>query len=110
MKLYVAGPMSGYADFNYAAFEVARQSLKDAGYEVLCPTDSEEHNDTGKPQTWDWYMRHAIGMVIEAEGLAVLPDWQTSRGARLEVEIGLGLAIPVLPLHAWLAKSGDSHE
>ena len=75
MKLYIAGPMTGYPEFNYPAFRMAEAQLRARGYAPLCPVDSEEHNTTGKPQTWDWYMRHALRMVLAAEGLALIPGW-----------------------------------
>ena len=103
MKLYTAGPMSGYLDFNYPAFREAEEQLVSAGYDVLCPVDSEEHNDMGKPQTWDWYMRHALRMVLDADGLAVLPGWEASRGAQLEVQVATALGLLVLPTDEWTA-------
>lgn len=109
MKLYLAGPMSGYPDFNYPAFEEARLGLEAAGHEVLCPTDSEQHNDTGKPQAWDWYMRHAVAMVLEAEGVALLPDWEASRGARLEVNVAHALSLPTAPIRAWELDYAEMH-
>ena len=103
MKLYTAGPMSGIPDFNYPAFRTAEQQLTMAGYNVLCPVDSEQHNDTGKPQTWDWYMRHALRMVLDAEGLAMLPGWENSRGAILEVHVARSLDLPVRTVDEWAA-------
>lgn len=103
MIIYVAGPMTGYPEFNYPAFIAAAQALRDLGHDVLNPVDSEMYNDTGKPQTWDWYMRHALRMVLDAEAVALLPGWQVSRGAQLEHEVASALGLPRFPLRAWLA-------
>lgn len=54
------------------------------------------------PKAWDWYMRHALRMVLDADAVAVLPDWAASRGATLEVAVAHGLQLPVLPVAAWL--------
>src|SRR4051812_15473028 len=102
MKLYVAGPMTGCADFNYPAFRAAGELLKIEGYEVLNPVD----NDPGQTfdQTWQWYMKAAIRQVIEAEGIALLPGWEDSRGARLECSIAEALGLEVATLESWLAR------
>ena len=105
MKLYIAGPMTGLPEFNYPAFEAARLELQRAGYEVLCPTDSEQHNDTGAPQTWDWYMRHAIRMVLDADGIALLPGWEQSRGAGVEVNLAFELGVEFIPVESWLHRA-----
>lgn len=104
--VYVAGPMTGLPEFNYPAFREAADRLREIGYKVLNPVDAEEHNPTpGLPQAWDWYMRHALGMVLAADGLALLPGWQQSRGANLEVTVAKALGMTVLPLDAWLVAS-----
>lgn len=103
--IYVAGPMTGLPDYNYPAFNAAAEQLRAAGYAVLNPVDSEKHNPTpGTPQGWDWYMRHALRMVLNVDGLAVLPGWESSKGALLEVDVARALALTVRPLDAWLAE------
>lgn len=42
------------------------------------------------------------GINPAADGIAVLPGWQNSRGARAEVEIATHLGIEVRPVEAWL--------
>ena len=106
--LYVAGPMSHLPKYNYPAFTNAATRLGLLGYDTLNPVDAEGHNPTpGVPQEWDWYMRHALRMVLKADGVAVLPGWECSRGARLEVDVAHALRLPVLPVDAWIAKGGD---
>ena len=101
--LYVAGPMTGLPEFNYPAFNAAAKMLRGFGYVVLNPVDAEDHNPTpGTPQEWDWYMRHALRMVLDAEGLALLPGWENSRGARLEVQVAQSLGQPCRALEEWV--------
>lgn len=97
--LYVAGPMSGYPDYNYAAFHAADQQLRECGYEVLNPATNPECD------SWDGYMRAAIAQVIRADGIAILPDWQMSAGAALEVHIAHALRVPVLAVDRWVEKA-----
>jgi nucleoside 2-deoxyribosyltransferase len=101
--IYVAGPMTGIPEHNYPAFDQAETDLRAAGYDVLNPVASEQHNTTGQPQTWRWYMRHSIPMVAAADGIALLPGWENSSGAQLEVHIAEALDLPTKALDAWTA-------
>lgn len=102
MIVYIAGPMTGLPEFNYPAFRAAEADLQARGYSVLCPVDSEQHNESGAPQSWDWYMRHALRMVTLADAICLLPGWQKSKGANLEVVVGEALGLDIRPLDKWL--------
>ncbi|MET4780838.1 DUF4406 domain-containing protein [Glaciihabitans sp. UYNi722] len=102
MKVYIAGPMTGLPDFNYPAFRDAETHLTARGLTALCPADSEQHNTTGAPQPWDWYMRHALRMVIDSDAVCLLPGWQTSNGANLEVTVAEALGLDIRPLDEWM--------
>lgn len=104
--LYVAGPMTGLPEFNYPAFDAATRMLCGFGYRVLNPTDAEKANPTpGTPQAWDWYMRHALRMVLACEGIALLPGWENSRGAALEVHVARALGMKAEPLEYWVERA-----
>lgn len=102
-RIYIAGPMTGLPEFNYPAFRLAEIRLREHGFNVLNPVDAEKFNDTGKPQTWDWYMRHALRMVLAADALALLDGWEVSKGATLEVHVASALKLDVRPLAGWLS-------
>ena len=103
--IYVAGPMSGYPAYNYPAFMAAEKALHATGrFNVLNPARNEDNNPTpGVPQSWDWYMREALVQVAAADSVALLPGWECSRGARLEVHVAHALAMPTAPLDVWLS-------
>lgn len=97
--LYIAGPMSGLPDSNYPAFFEAEEKLRGAGYDrilnparTLCSSGS----------SWQEYMRAALAMVVQADGLAMLPGSHNSPGARLERTVADHLEIAVQPLEEWL--------
>jgi hypothetical protein len=104
--LYVAGPMTGLPEFNYPAFDAAEKDLGTLGFLVLNPTHAEKHNPTpGVPQSWDWYMRHALRMVLAADGVALLDGWERSRGASLEHAVATALGLDIRPLAEWLTDA-----
>lgn len=43
-------------------------------------------------------------MSMRVDGIAVLPGWECSRGARLEVDVAHALRLPVLPVDQWIAR------
>lgn len=100
--VYVAGPMTGFPEMNYPAFDAAADQIRALGYDVLNPVDTEQDNDTGQPQSWDWYMRRALVMLVGATGVALLPDWHLSRGAQLEKHVAEQLGMDIRPLSGWL--------
>lgn len=97
MKLYIAGPMTGYPEYNYPAFNRAEEILIAHGYDVLNPARR------GVVDGWGWvdYMRPALRDISEADGLAVLDGWHASRGATLEVDIAQRLDLRVARVEAW---------
>ena len=101
--VYIAGPMTGLPEFNYPAFNTAAEWLRVEGHEPLNPADTESLNETGETRSWDWYMRHALGMVIRADGIALLPGWEMSKGATLEHLVALQLGMDIRPLKGWLS-------
>lgn len=104
--LYLAGPMTGVPDSNYPAFFEAAERLRCAGFTVLNPADAERLNPTpGIPQSWEWYMRHGLRTLLEADGIALLPGWTESRGTKLEVTVGEALGMRMWAVEMWLADA-----
>jgi hypothetical protein len=97
-KLYLSGPMTGISQFNFPAFNRAAQSLRASGYEVVNPAEMDEADAT--PQTWEQYLRRDIRVLLDCEGIALLPGWENSRGAKLEARIALALGMRPIYLTA----------
>ncbi len=101
MKLYISGPMTaiGPPTWNFPAFRQAAAELRLAGYEVIDPSEK------GIVAGWEWkdYLRYDLAQVLEVDGLALLPGWRASRGARLEVHVARALEIPRHEVPRWLA-------
>ena len=102
--LYVAGPMTNYPEFNYPAFVAAAGWLYRLGYDVLSPTDSEHENTDSEKygKSKNWYMRRALRMVTQADGIALLDGWENSEGVQQEIEVAQMLELDIRPLRDWL--------
>lgn len=103
--LYVAGPMTGLPNFNREAFNSAAGKLRRAGFEVLNPAELEAPCEA--PEWGDW-MRAALGQLLKADGVALLPGWRDSRGATVERQLARDLEVPALTVPAWLTKKGQA--
>ncbi len=108
MKIYIAGPMSKVKDFNFPLFFETENKLKELGYEVINPahndgkTLEEALKNAGSPEkpskSWSSYMRRDLPSVLAVDAICVLPDWQKSKGASLEVHVAEALGLPVYVL------------
>lgn len=87
MKVYIAGPMTGLPEFNFPAFDKAQAELENKGLMVVNPAKLADHTD--KP--WAWYMRNSLKAMLDCNAIYLLPGWEKSRGARLELKIALEL-------------------
>jgi hypothetical protein len=106
MKLYIAGPMTGRPNLNYAEFNRWEQVFLKCGYQVLNPAriDLAFPRKKGEPKRdWAWYMSKAIPMVCEADGLAMLYGWSQSTGATEEHRIARLLQKKVHSAQWWFS-------
>lgn len=109
MKIYLAGPMRGYPEFNAQAFRDGAAQLRSAGHEVFSPLDHDEQQGfdfsgtAGSDEdlvSLGFDLRSALGadlawICAEADMVMVLPGWEDSRGARAEVAVAQALGLPV---------------
>jgi hypothetical protein len=108
MKIYIAGPMTGYEDWNFPAFFEAERQLLELGHDPINPahndgaTVQEALQSAGSPESpnnmWSYYMKRDLPHVMEADALCVLPGWQKSKGASLEVTVARAIGLPLYVL------------
>lgn len=96
MKLYLAGPMTGYPELNFPLFHREAARLRAIGHEVINPAEINIDPAAG----WAECMRADIQHLVTCEGIAMLPGWLKSRGASLELRIADALGMHVLDLGA----------
>lgn len=93
MKIYIAGPMRGKPRFNFDEFDAAAKLLKGAGHEPVNPADLDRA--CGFDPDRDAHlvtrgfiqdcMRRDLHALTECDAIMVLPGWDQSVGAKLEV-------------------------
>lgn len=92
MKLYIAGPMTGYPQLNFPAFHDMAARLRGLGHDVVNPAEINADPSAG----WADCMRADIAELVKCEGIVTLPGWNRSRGASLEVHIACLLGMSVI--------------
>jgi len=104
-KFYLAGPMTGIAQFNFPAFYSAAAALRSRGLEIVSPAELDQASGiadkamastdgrlttSGIEQTWGDLLARDVKIVAdEVDGIIFLDGWQASRGARLEAFVGV---------------------
>jgi Domain of unknown function (DUF4406) len=98
MKLYLSGPMTGIAQNNLPAFYEAAKAIRAEGWEVISPAELDDEEDRAialadapATKTWGDFLARDIKLIADSgiDGIALLPGWENSRGARLEATLGL---------------------
>ena len=92
-QVYIAGPITGISDNNVHAFLGAGKLLNDQGYIVFNPIHTGDGN-MGLP--YKFYLRHALKMLAECDYMYLLPGWENSKGASMEVYVAWCLGLNFL--------------
>lgn len=102
-RWYLCGPMSGIPQFNYPLFDGAAKELRELNYNIVSPSElSHAHvreavllSPDGQPLPAEFgnyasFLTCGINtMLTTCFGLILLPGWEKSCGARIEVYAGL---------------------
>ena len=114
LRVYIAGKMRGVPYFGFPQFFAAEQKLKAKGYIVFNParrdvqkygkeiavasgTIKEAASQVG------FSLREALAMdtnwiCLNADAIALLPGWETSKGACAELALAKALGLKVIKL------------
>lgn len=92
MKVYLSGKISGL-DYSIveSLFGEAEAKIKDLGLTPVSPLNNGLHRSA----TWAEHMTRDIEMLFGCEAIYLLPNWESSKGARIEKYIAeeMGLLI-----------------
>lgn len=104
MRIYLSGPMTGIEDHNFPAFWRAAELLRTLGYEVVSP--AEINAETGGH--WHQYLRADIRALCDCDALALLPGWERSAGAHLELHVAHRLALQIATVDELARRATES--
>lgn len=99
---YIAGPMTGYPDYNHPEFNRVAKMLRDKGLKVINPAeidakDPKEADGSLSPMPWDFYLRRDLVLIAKKVGRVVLlKGWRDSHGATLEKLVAEGLRCEII--------------
>lgn len=106
MRVYIAGPMSGKPLYNFPAFDEAACLWRAAGHDVTSPADitrglywerfgrqydpATDRAEWGDIVTCELFQRD-LAAVCTVDAIVLLDGWKQSRGAKMEISVGLAL-------------------
>ena len=102
MKIYLAGPMTGYENFNMPAFMEKAKQLREHGHEVFNPieADIEEYGDivqAMKLATYHVCLKKDLDWICDhAEGIYMMDGWRESKGSLVEYALAKALKLEVM--------------
>jgi hypothetical protein len=121
-RLYVAGVISGDPrpfEEKRDAFYAGAAALSERGYDTVNPLEVGNHlcdrgdgckatsgkvlagGDQGAGHSWECYLRHDLIEALACDGVALLPNWHLSPGARLEFATLTAVGLPAKPIDEW---------
>lgn len=87
------GPMTGYMELNWPAFDAARDQLSSEGWEAISPADIDRNlgvtpSDVITPEKLQELFREDVIAILTCEAIFALPGWTRSVGSAIEYQLG----------------------
>lgn len=97
LRVYICGPISGIENGNKKAFDLMEAQLWTRGFHpinphVTCAHIKREFYQSDKAH-WQACMRADIRELMTADAIVLLPGWQNSKGAHVEITLAKELGI-----------------
>lgn len=92
MKLYLSGSIKH--DPNYVEkFATWENTLREQGHDVVNPVTILAHQPHFE---YHDFMREDIRELLDCEGIAFIPGWEQSTGARIELNVAIAIGAKVI--------------
>lgn len=88
MRVYIAGPMTGYKNFNRKAFFKAARTIKSM--------EAIPVHTAGLPDglTYEEYLEKSLDLLEECDAICLLEGWEESKGALMEYGYAKSRGLP----------------
>ena len=90
-RIYIAGKITGLVwEDAWRKFAEAEEVLRRLGHDPVNPMRGDQTGTaageivSGANGAWEREMERCLGELVRCEGIYLLPDWERSRGAKLE--------------------------
>lgn len=105
MKIYLSGPIAGVANAR-ENFANAARILQENGLEVVDPFNcppicNPDCTQSLNGHDFECWLRGDLLAMLTCDGVALLPGWERSRGARLEHFVALQTGLLVDNFDEW---------
>lgn len=93
LKVFVSGPMTGYDNFNFGKFDAIAEKLSKAGVDVVNPVDIcrkyKKERVLADKSVFAQMVEEQQAAEKACSAILMLDGWETSNGARLELDTAL---------------------
>ena len=101
LRVYISGPMTGRPNMNIPAFFAAAHALREAGHVPVNPVEVCQQRGLTE---WTDCMRADIKALCDCDAIALLPGWEMSQGAQLELHIAHRLGLMIGALETYIER------
>lgn len=88
--IYIAGPMSGYKDFNFPEFDKYAEEWREQGWIVINPADLDrasgfnQEEEITQQHKREFMDRDCNAIIHACDAVFFMRGWENSKGARVE--------------------------
>lgn len=112
-RLYISGPVTGIEHDNRTVFDDTQKLLAEAGYDSFLPHYLVEPSDSHETamllcinELTERTQKTGISYPVPYyDGVALLPGWEQSDGAKLKKAVAEACGIPVKTVDEWLEEA-----
>lgn len=90
-KLYISGKITGIEDQAPELFKLAEEEVRKLGFEPVNPMTINHDHDL----TWSSYMKEDLKAMMDCDGVYMLNNWKTSKGANIELDLAESLGMEI---------------
>jgi len=93
MQVYISGKITGIENEAVALFQAAEDYLLSIGHEPVNPMKLDHDHDL----KWESYMKLDLIALLCCDGIFLLSNWESSRGATIEHQLAIDMNLAIIP-------------